>query len=107
MGVHEFGVSLQEVIEELFCGNHSPFVAHPYTVKPVLEWIGVGIVESLPINSNDGTRLDKFTVRRADVGVRVCCEVDVCASFILARIAVAGGRFSPCVTDVVLLGLWC
>lgn len=47
MGVHEFGVSLQEVIEELFCGNHSPFVAHPFAVKPVIKWIGVVVVESL------------------------------------------------------------
>ena len=71
MGIHEFGVSLQEVIEELFCGNHITFVAHPIAVKPVIEWIGVGVVESLPINSNDGSLLDKFTVRRADVSVRV------------------------------------
>lgn len=41
MGIHEFRVSLQEVIEELFCGNHITFVAHPFAVKPVIEWIGV------------------------------------------------------------------
>lgn len=83
------------MIEELFCGNHSTFVAYPYAVKPVPEWVDVGVVESLSIDSNDGTRLDKFTVRRADVGVRVCCEVNVCASFIFAVVAVAGGHFSP------------
>ena len=94
MGIHEFGVSLQEVIEELFCGNNSTFVANPFAVKPVLEWIGVGVVEALPINSDDGTFLDKFTVRRADVGVRVCCEVNVCASFIFAVVAVAGRHCS-------------
>ena len=77
-----------------FCGNHIPFVAHPFAVKPVIEWIGVGVVESLPINSNDGTLLDKFAVRRADVGVRVCCEANVCASFILAVVADAGGHCS-------------
>lgn len=94
MGIYEFGVSLQEVIEKLFCGNHITFVANPFAVKPVIEWVGVGVVESLPINSNDGPRLDKFTVRRADVGVRVCCEVNVCVSFIFAVVAAAASHSS-------------